>query len=96
MRESLPPGIGKDTLLREAGLSAAAARLVSADPGFIELLAQRPDEIERIRKELVQNSDAAAILRVRARARAPAIASRLAVGYLPQRDRNSGGGMYNE
>jgi hypothetical protein len=52
MSQSLPPGIDKSILLREAGLTPEAIRLVRDDPEFIELLAKRPDAVERMRKEL--------------------------------------------
>ena len=57
MRQSLPPGIGIDTLLREAGLSPEAARLISTHAGLIELLAQHPDELVRIRRELEEQPE---------------------------------------
>jgi hypothetical protein len=57
MRQALPPGVSKDTLLREAGLSLEAARLVSEDLSLIELLAKRPDALERIRRELEQQPE---------------------------------------
>jgi hypothetical protein len=52
MSQSLPAGIDKNILLREAGLTPDAVRLVRDDPEFIELLAKRPDAVERMRKEL--------------------------------------------
>jgi hypothetical protein len=57
MRQSLPPGIDKNTLLREAGLTPDAARLIRDDPEFIELLAKRPDAVERMRNELKERPE---------------------------------------
>jgi hypothetical protein len=57
MKPTIPPNIDQETLLRAAGLPSDAARFARENTDLLEHLANRPDLLEQIRKELEGSND---------------------------------------